>query len=157
MSENMHRRAEQLILQSQAENVASADLKWLEVHLATCAACARCAAATDHAVQSIRSVSIRLNPALVEMTRLRVRQRAQELDRRRLPGMWLWIVAAISWAWIAASMSYLWRGFGWMAHRVGIPSPLWQMGFAMWWVAPALILAAVLSLRSLQDASPMQE
>jgi anti-sigma factor RsiW len=157
MSENMHGRAEQLILQSQVENVTAADLKWLEAHLASCPACARRAAAMDHAIQSIRSVSVRVNPALVEMTRLRVRRRAQELDRRRLPGMWLWVVSAISWAWIAASASYLWRGFGWMAHRVGIPSPLWQMGFAMWWAVPALVLAAVLSMQSLQDESLMQE
>jgi hypothetical protein len=44
-----------------------------------------------------------------------------------------------------------------MAHRVGIPSPLWQMGFAMWWAVPALVLAAVLSMQSLQDESLMQE
>jgi len=155
MSENTHERAEQLILQSQAENLTTADLKWLEAHLASCPACARRAAATDHAIRSIRSVSVRVNPALVEMTRLRVRRRALELGRRRLPGIWLWIASAVSWAWIAASVSCLWRFFGWMAHRVGIPSPFWQMGFALWWAVPALVLAAVLSMQSLQDESPI--
>jgi hypothetical protein len=74
-----------------------------------------------------------------------------------LSGIWLWIASAVSWAWIAANVSYLWRVFGWMAHRVGIPSPLWQMGFALWWAVPALVLAALLSMESLQDASPMKE
>lgn len=157
MSENVHERAAHLIVQSQVENVATADRSWLEAHLTSCPACARRAAATDDTVQSIRSISVQVNPALVEMTRFRVRRRAQELDRRRLPGMWLWIAGAVSWAWTAASVSCLWRIFGWMAHRVGIPSPLWQMGFALWWAVPALILASVLSLKGLQDASPMRE
>lgn len=156
MNENSHEYAAQLIFRSQVETVTAADLKWLEAHLATCQACAGRAAANDRAVQAIRSVSVQVDPALVEMTRLRVRHRAQQLGNSRLPGLWFWAVSFLSWVWIAASTFYLWRGFGWIAHKIGIPSPIWQMGFALWWAVPALILAAVLSMRSLQGASPMK-
>ena len=157
MSENSHERAAQLIFRSQVEGVPAADLNWLEAHLAVCETCAERAAAMSRAVHAIRSVSVPVDPALIERTRLRVRQHRLEMEKHRRPGLWLWIVSAISWAWMAASATYLWRGFGWMAHRVGIPSPLWQMGFAFWWAVPALILAAVLSMHSLTHAEPVKE
>ncbi len=157
MSENIHERAARLIFRAQTESVAAADVKWLEAHLAACPACTERAAATQRAIQAVRSVSVRVAPELVEVTRLRVRRRAQQLQSRVVPGMWFWIISALSWAWIAVSTLYLWRGFGWMAHRIGIPSPFWQMGFALWWAIPALVLAALLSLGSLQDPALMKE
>jgi anti-sigma factor RsiW len=157
MSEDRHKEAQRLILQSSTGSVTAGELRRLEEHLAVCRECAGIAAATDSTVCAIRSFSIRLDPQFVELTRLRVRRRAEELSRRRLPGAWFWIGSAVSWAWILASASYLYRGFGWMAQKAGIPSPLWQMGFVLWWAVPALILAAVLSLHTLQDASPMKD
>ncbi len=157
MSENLHEHARQLISRSQVEAVSSTDLKWLEAHLSACPACAERAAGIHHAVQAIRSVSVRVNPALVERTRLRVRRRGEEMAGRTMPGLWLWVGAALSWAWIAASASYLWGCFGSLAHRIGIPSPVWQMGFVLWWTVPAVAVAVVLSMRSLQDADPLSE
>lgn len=156
MSQDIHERAARLIFRSQVEAVGEEDLRWLDAHLAVCQACAERAAATKRAIQAVRSASVQINPALVEMTRLRVRRRAEQLGTRRVPGPWFWIVSALSWIWIAASAPYLWRGFGWMAHKVGIPSPIWQMSFALWWAVPALFIAAALSIQSLQDASPMK-
>jgi anti-sigma factor RsiW len=157
MKEDPHKNAQRLILQSRVGKVTAGDLEWLEKHLAACRSCAGSAAATDSAIGAIRSLSIRLDPALVESTRIRVRRRAQELNRHRLPGLWLWTGSAVSCVWIVGSTSWLYHGFGWMAQRAGIPSPLWQMGFVLWWAVPALMLAAALTLRSLQDANPMKD
>ncbi len=157
MNGSDHERAAQLIFRSQLEHVTAEDSDWLEAHLAICVECSERAAMMRRTVLAIRSISVQVDPVLIERTRLRVRQRAQVLGSRSSPGMWLWVVSAISWAWMAASASYMWRGFGWVAHRVGIPSPLWQMGFALWWVVPALIVAAVLSLHSLGSAEPIKE
>ncbi len=157
MSENLHEQARQLISRSQVDRVSPADSKWLEAHLSACPECAEWAAATHRAVQAIRLVSVRVDPILVERTRLRVRHRAEKMAGRNLPGIWLWVGAALSWGWIAASASYLWGCFGLLAHRIGIPSPIWQMGFVLWWMVPALAVAVVLSMRSLQDAGPLSE
>jgi anti-sigma factor RsiW len=156
MSENDHVRAAQLIFRSQVENV-TAELEWLGAHLALCQACAERAAATNRAILAIRSATVQVPPDLVERTRLRVLRRTEQLARRSVPGMWFWLISALSWAWIVTSTILLWRGLGSVAHRVGIPSPIWQMGFALWWAVPALVLGAVLGLRFLQDAQLTQE
>ncbi len=156
MSDDVHVRAQKLILRSNVEGLGASDLSWLDAHLSSCPECERRAAATEEAIQAIRSVSVRVDPALVEAARRRVHRRARELERGRLPGTWFWLASAASWLWIAASFSFLWRGFGWVAARVGIPSPFWQMGFALWWAVPALVLVAALSVRSLQEPAPME-
>jgi len=152
MNEEIHARAERLILESRSTGLSPADRDWLERHMEACLSCAARAASVDAAIRWLRLVPVRVNPAVVEATRLRVRTRAKQLRGRRLPQVWLCLACAASWIWIAASAPWLWREFAWAAGKMRIPSPLWQMGFATWWAVPALAAAAALSLRSLQDA-----
>ncbi len=152
MNEEIHTRAERLILESRSADLTPADRDWLERHLEACPTCAARAASVDAAIRRLRLVPARVNPAVVEATRLRVRTRAKQLRERRLPPVWLCLACTASWIWIAASAPWLWREFAWAAGKMRIPSPLWQMGFASWWAVPALAAAAALILRSLQDA-----
>ncbi len=157
MSESTHERAARLIFRSQIEDMPPADSVWLEAHLADCDECRHRAAATYRAIQAIRSATVALDPALVENTRLQIRRLAQKRVRRGFPGAWLWVGSALSSAWIVVSGLYAWRGFGWIAHQVGIPSPFWQMGFALWWVVPTLLLAALLSAQGMLDSAIAEE
>ena len=154
---NPHERAARLIFRTQIEGLSATDSAWLEDHLAACPACRDRGAATDRAVQALRAVTGQVDPALVRITKLRVRRLAEERERRRVAGIWLWVGVALSSAWIAASAFYVWRGFAWVAHRVGIPSPFWQMGFPLWWAVPALVLTALLSAQGLMGPTLMKE
>jgi anti-sigma factor RsiW len=81
MTEDVHIRAEQLLLRARVEGLADAEREWLERHLETCAACVARAESLDHAVRALRSTQMEMNPALAGTTRLRVRLRARELCR----------------------------------------------------------------------------
>ncbi len=148
----MHIRAERLMIASRVEPMPASDRDWLDAHLENCSTCAARAMAFDAAIRSLRAVPVRIDPAVIEATRLRMQVRARQLRGRRYPSIWLYPAVALSWAWIAACAPRLWRSFAWAAGRMDIPSPLWQMGFVLWWVVPALVVAAALSVRSLQGA-----
>jgi anti-sigma factor RsiW len=152
MSGEIHARAEQLILEARVGTMPEQDGIWLDEHLRTCPGCCARAEAVDDAIRSLRSISVELDSALVEITRLRVRQRSVEMRAQRLPRIGLWLGCALSWLWISQSAPGLWRGFAWAATKTGMPSPFWQMAFALWWAVPALVAAVALSYRSLQGA-----
>jgi anti-sigma factor RsiW len=157
MNTDIHSRAWQLVLESRAGTIGQSERIWMEDHLLACAACRARANSVDEAIRSLRSVAVQLDPAVVEVTRMRVRARSREVGARRPPRLWLWLACALSWAWIAESGTLLWRGFAWLAGRFGVPSPIWQMTFALWWVLPALVVAAALGLRSLQGADSISD
>ncbi len=157
MNRDAHTRAEQLILESRVGAISRVEMVWLESHLRTCDECADRAQTADEAIRALRSMTIRLDPNLVAATRVRIHARAHELRAQRLPRAWLWASCALSWGWIAVCAPRLWRGFGWVAEKVGVPSPLWEMAFALWWAVPALIIAATLGARSLGGADSITE
>jgi hypothetical protein len=144
MSEDVHAYAQQLVAQERAERLSTADCEWLDQHLEACAKCAGHAASTDRALRSLRSISVRLDPSLVGRTRLRVRLHAQEMHEQQPRRRALWVSCGISWALGAASGPYVWQGFEWIGHHSGVPNLIWQMGFVLWWAAPALVAAGIL-------------
>src|SRR5487761_2227942 len=109
MSEELHQRAEQLKLAWRAEGISADDRRWLEAHWETCPSCAERARSLDAAIQSLRTVSVPLNPELLRKTRAKVHAHAEVLKRRK--GRWVfWSTCGVTWAWIAVSSVYLWRG-----------------------------------------------
>lgn len=152
MNAKSHERAEHLIAQERVEEISVAEREWLERHLKECAVCARSARSTEQALRSLRSLSVPIPAALTSRTQLRVRLRAQEL-RAEEPRWLLWLACGASWAFGAATAPYLWRALEWVGHRTGVPNLLWQMGFALWWVLPAIIVAVVLLFRNAGQAT----
>jgi len=145
MSEDVHKTAEHLLAGLKVEGISSAERKWLEAHLGSCARCAEYAAAVERAVASVRSVSIPPNPTLVRATQFRVRLRAQELREQESRMRGLWISCAFSWVLGALSAPLLWWGFQWVGRHMVLPDLVWQTAFVLWWVMPAAVAAAVLA------------
>ncbi|MGH9455656.1 MAG: hypothetical protein ACRD2O_16985, partial [Terriglobia bacterium] len=79
MTEDLHSRSERLLLESQVEGISESDRAWLDHHLADCEACSLHAQSLDRALSSLRSVSVRVDPALISATRFRMMLRAREL------------------------------------------------------------------------------
>jgi predicted anti-sigma-YlaC factor YlaD len=145
MSEDLHRRAERLMIESRMGQTLEPELWWLDAHLEQCKRCAALAQATERAVQSLRAIPVSVPPDLLRTTQARVHRRASELARRQETAILAWLGAVVSLAWVGLSGLYVWRGLRWAAVKFGIPSPIWQMAFGLWWFIPAIIVAAALS------------
>jgi hypothetical protein len=145
MNQDLHQRAERLILQSRVAAISEVDAGWLASHLESCPSCAGLADATDVAIRSLRSAPVEIDPTLIAATRFRVHQRARELRTRQSPSVLLWLACILSCAWTVVTTPYVWRSLEWISGHLGVPRLVWQMGFGLWWLLPALALAAMLS------------
>jgi len=153
MNEMDHKRAGRLMLEARIERIATADQRWLDAHLQSCERCSELARSTSSAVERLRTISVAVDPELVARTRLLVRFRTRELDRQ---GSWLlpvWVFCALSWIVGVATAPLVWRGFEWLGHRAGLPTLVWEAGFALWWALPALVVLLLLGARRRQEAS----
>ena len=147
MTRNPHDEARELI--ALGDGLAAAQQTWLQRHLAECAACRDYAEATGRVIRVLRSLPVAADARLVRATQMRVRFHASRLRETR-ERMWLVGVACLG-VGISAAVTapLLWRLFAWMGERVGVPSPLWQAGFAFFYAAPALVVSVLLLARGI--------
>jgi hypothetical protein len=148
MNADLHARAERLIAQERVEGISQVEREWLSAHVHDCAHCAKLARQTDQALRSMRTAAISLPSGLANRTQFRVRLRAQELREREPKRRALWLACGVSWMFGVASAPYVWRLFEWFGQRAGLPKPVWEVGFGLWWTIPALFAAAVLLMES---------
>ncbi|HKH99044.1 MAG TPA: anti-sigma factor [Candidatus Sulfotelmatobacter sp.] len=149
MTRNPHDEARELIALAGAgdndKDLSGAQQAWLRAHLEECATCRDYAEAAGRAVRALRSQPLAADSALVRATQMRVRIRAGELRQRRerlvLVAMSCGLVAISS----ALTTPLIWKGFEWMGRWSQMPSPVWQVGFVLFWIAPT-IAAGVLFL-----------
>jgi hypothetical protein len=139
-----HERAQQLIAKDRVEGLSPAEREWLDPHLQECAACSELARATDHALRSLRAVSVPLPPTLASRTQFRVRLRAQQLQVAEPRWRLIWAACGASWVLGAATAPYIWRALEWLGTRASLPKLVWEMGFGVWWALPAIVAAVVL-------------
>ncbi len=145
MRDGVHDRATRLILDMQIDEISDSDLQWLKNHMENCVPCTAHAASIQASVRFLKSAPVELDPALVGKTRIMAQQRARDLRQGAASRVLLGLAIMLSWAWIIASTPYLWHGLEWISTKIGVPRVIWQMAFGLWWVLPALALAAVLS------------
>ncbi len=144
MTENIHRRAQQLIAQERIESISDSDSAWLAIHVHECVECANLAQATSAALRALRTMPIALPAGLAERTQFRVSLRARQLRTREPQRRALWIAAVVSWAGGVASAPLVWRLFAWLGEYFHAPKIVWESAFAMWWIVPALVASVVL-------------
>jgi predicted anti-sigma-YlaC factor YlaD len=153
MIENPHARAENLIAQERIEGVSQDERNWLAAHLRECSACAQVAQQTNDALRGLRAMPVPLPRGLAERTKFRMQLRAQEMREREPKRRVLWIMCAMSWALGIATAPYVWRAFEWVGEHIGVPRLVWEMGFGLWWMIPALIAAAVVLMENARLAN----
>ena len=152
MSDEAHERALQLIDKMHAEGLTAAEREELEAHLESCAQCQKLARQTELALRAFRAATPRFDSSLVLRTQMQVRVRAREIaeDAARLRA--LWISCTLSWILGVVSAPLLWRGFEWLGHRLALSRVEWITGFALAWVAPAVVTAAIIAWRQAERA-----
>ncbi len=146
MREDIHQHAEHLLLKAAVEQLSPAEESRLSRHLGDCTACTQIAARLEEVVRSLRTMSVDVDASLVERTRRRVRARARDLMPRSRSTALLWAACAATWAWMAVSAPYVWRGFAWTGTHIGVSNWVWEMGFGLWWLFPALAVGTALVL-----------
>jgi hypothetical protein len=143
---HLHERAEYLIAKERVEGITESDRGWLANHLSQCAACTELSEGMNRALASLRANGVELPRGLAGRTQLRVHLRAAELRERAPSRSILWAITAASWGLGVATAPWVWRGFAWVGGHAGLPKPLWEMGFVLWWAVPAILAAAAVLL-----------
>jgi hypothetical protein len=153
MNQETHARAEQLIAQERVEGISQVDHDWLSAHLQECVDCAGRARHTEHALRSLRTMSISLPGGLASRTQFRVQLRLQELREREPKRRAVWVACVVSWAFGIVSAPYVWRLFQWFGQRTGVPKLVWELGFGLWWTIPALFFVIVVFMEKMRQSS----
>jgi predicted anti-sigma-YlaC factor YlaD len=145
MTRNAHDEARQLIALGQG--ISDSDQKWLRTHLDSCSECRSYADATGRVVTALRSLPLAADARLVRATQMRVRFHAARLRETR-EHMWLVGVACVSVGISTAlSIPLLWKLFAWFGGMAGVAAPVWETGFAIFFVTPALVVSLILLAR----------
>ena len=158
MTQSSHDEVRRLIATS-ASDLSAAQQALLQAHLQHCGSCRDYAAATAEIVRALRGIPVAADPRLVLNTQARVRARAFALRQRQ---QWLRLVAlACPFVGLSAAITtpLVWRAFQWMGTYAGLSRLLWQVGFAFYWMVPALLVSVLLLLRGthLADSGHSQE
>ncbi len=145
MMRDVHEQARKLIVLG--EDLSDAQQSWLQAHLQQCAVCRDYAEAAGRVVSALRSVPLAADSRLVRATQMRVRFHAARLRETR-ERMWLVGMACVG-AGVSAALTapVLWRLFAWMGEWAGVSNAVWQAAFTLLWIAPTLLVAALLLAR----------
>jgi predicted anti-sigma-YlaC factor YlaD len=145
MTRDAHDEARELI--ALGESLSDAQQAWLRTHVNACEACRHYAEAAGRVVRALRSQPLAADSRLVGATQMRVRFHASRLRETR-ERLWLVGMACLG-VGLSATLTvpFLWRLFAWMGKWAGVSSWVWQAGFAFFWIAPALVVSALLLAR----------
>jgi len=153
MRDDIHERALQLVDKRQVEGLSAEEHNGLEAHLESCSQCRKQGSETEQALRALRLALPQFDPTLVRTTQMRARIRACELIENAARMRALWISCTLSWVLGVVSAPLLWWGFEWIGHRWAISRAVWMTGFALSWVAPAVVAAAVIAWRQARGSS----
>jgi len=146
MKHDAHQQAQELIA-CRGDGITEAQQAWLDAHLVSCDACREYAEAADELVRALRSVPITAGTELVRTTQARARAHAYQLQQQRERVWLIWISCAVVTLSTALTTPLLWQGFAWVGGWIRVPALLWQTGFIVFWMVPALATSVLLAAR----------
>src|SRR5271156_2130060 len=145
MTRNPHDEARELIALAGSslagnknEALSDAQQSWLRTHLGECEACLHEAEVANALVRTLRSLPFAADSRLVRTTQMRVRMRARELHHRRERLAFVALSCALVAISSVLTTPFIWQGFEYLGRWTGQASPVWQAGFALFWVAPTI-------------------
>lgn len=148
MKRDRHQEARELIACG-SQSLADSEQQWLRTHLDECASCRDYAQAAEQFVRSLRSVPVAADLTLVRTTQMRVHLHAQHL-RHGQERMWLvWMSCILVGLSAAITTPFLWHGFHWLGEWAQVSAPVWQVGFIVFWISPALAASLIFLARGI--------
>jgi len=136
MTAKAHEEARKLI--ALGDSLSQAEYAWLRAHLDECEDCRQHAETAQQMAQWMRAIPIAADRSLVRTTQMRVRARAEQLRHRRERLFLITFSCALVAISSAFSTAIVWKSFEWLGHWAQLPTPAWQAGFALFWIAPTL-------------------
>ena len=144
MTNPEHERALELIMRRGTEELAAADVQWLDAHLATCTDCLSYAELFEGTGRLLRSVAVTATPSLVARTRDRVHARAAHLEEQRSRMVLIAISFSLGAMSSAVSAWLWWRFGGWIAEQFGLSQAIVEPGVLVFLVLPAVLIAGLM-------------
>lgn len=146
MIRDTHQQAQELIACGE-HDLSPSQQAWLRTHLDGCASCRDYGQAAQQFVRSLRSVPVVADLNLVRTTQMRVRLHSRQLLQKR-ERMWLvWMSCILVGLSAVITTPILWRGFQWLGEWARVSSPVWQVGFMVFWISPALAASLIFLAR----------
>ncbi len=136
-----HEKARFLLHRSLIEGISLEDRHWLDAHVGQCAECARYADLSARAVRALDWFAIELDPAAALRIENVVRSRAEAMKSAESNAKRLWIGTAVAIFLTFTGSAVMWRPLAWLASQWNLPSGVWQIVFAAFWLLPSLVLA----------------
>src|SRR5271165_5312442 len=144
MTNHDHERARELVTRRGTEELAAADLRWLDSHLEICNTCSQYANDFRDIGGMLRATMVTASSALVASTQARVRARAMHLQEHRTRTVLIAISFCLG-AMSSAVSAWLWWRFGaWVAERFGLSPAIVQPGIMVFLVLPAIVIAVLM-------------
>ena len=151
MNSELHERARQLI--ALCDDVSVAERTWLAAHLEACPSCSEFAESTGETIRSLRAIPITVSGSLLEATRMRIRQRTLELQRRQERLHAICVCATAVTLCTAFNTALLWGGLAWLSQRFSISTPLFLLAFVALCLAPPVGAGIILLATGSQNRS----
>ena len=136
-----HEKARFLLHRALVEGISPEDRRWLDAHVGQCAECGRYADLSVRAVGELDWFALELDPAAALRVENVVRSRAEEMRSAESHAKSLWIGTAVALFLTFTGSAVTWRSLAWLAIQWNLPSRVWQMVFAAFWLLPSLLLA----------------
>ena len=136
-----HEKARFLLDRSLVEGISPEDRNWLDAHVGQCPECGRYADLSARAVRALDWFAIEPDPAAALRVEEVVRSRAEVMRSAEAQAKSLWIGTAVAIFLTFTGSALTWRPLAWLASQWNLPSRVWQMGFAVFWLLPSLLLA----------------
>jgi predicted anti-sigma-YlaC factor YlaD len=149
MKADIHQQVQQWIACAGVEDVAGEGSASLQQHLLECPSCRDYADAASQMVEALRSVPFAADSNLVRSTQQRVRARAYQLQQERNRLQFVWMSCALVAFAAAVTTPFLWQGFRWISEIANVSTPVWQIGFAIFWISPSLAISVFLVARGI--------
>jgi hypothetical protein len=140
MPSESHEKARHLLDGAMIAGISAEEQRWLNRHLEECAACGQYAELSRRTVGALDSFAFDLDAAGAVRVQEAVRQHAVRLAARESRSRSLWIGVTAALFLTVAGSAAMWQPAAWLAGRWNVPAPAWQIGFAVFWLLPSLLL-----------------
>ncbi len=136
-----HEKARFLFHRALVEGISLEDRRWLDAHVGQCAECGRYSNLSARAVRALDWFALELDPAAALRIENVVRSRAEEMRSAEAQAKNLWIGTAVALFLTITGSAVTWRSLAWLASQWNLPSRVWQILFAAFWLLPSFMLA----------------
>jgi len=122
------------------ESISLDEQRWLDSHTGQCAECSRYRDLSSRAIRALDSFAMELDPVAALRVENAVRSHANRLASATFQGRSLFAGAVVAIFLTITGSIAMWQPAAWLAGRWNLPSPAWQIGFAVFWLLPSALL-----------------